>query len=165
MIQATAVRVGTRAAWVGRLLCAFALATAGAVVQAATNPITPATLPALTVGTFVRVGIFSSCNVGPLVTPTFSGALPAGLTFMVDSGIDVICECRHPIVSGTPTAAGPYPWTLTLTCPNGDTGSITYSGIVATAVPTMPLAMFLVLSALLVGLGARRLTTSRPFRT
>jgi hypothetical protein len=75
--------------------------------------------------------------------------------------MDIICECRHPLVSGTPTAAGPYSWTLTLTCPNGDTGSITYSGIVAAAVPTMPQAMFFVLAALLVGLAARRLTTSR----
>lgn len=146
-----AARLGTRAACLGMLLGAVALATSGAVVQAATAVITPATLNPLTVGTPVSVQLQVACQVSSFTT---SGALPAGLTLSATTGL----------VSGTPTTAGAYSWSLAITCTNEDSGSITYSGTVAAPVPTMPTWTLFVLAALLVGLAARRLTTSPSLR-
>jgi hypothetical protein len=139
----------------GAVVGAVALATSGPVVQAATFPITPTTLNPLTVGVPVSVQINANCPAGGMTTPTFSGALPAGLTVNINSGI----------ISGTPTTAGPYTWTMNLTCPNGDFATITYSGSVLAAVPTMPPWMLFVLATSLFALAVRRLTASRSLRT
>ena len=99
--RVSVVRLGIRAACLGMLLGVVGLATTGAVVQAATIPILPATLNPLTVGTPVNIQLVITCSTGS-PTGTTSGALPAGLN---STGL----------ISGTPTTTGTYSWTLTAT--------------------------------------------------
>lgn len=140
------VRVNSAGSWIGAI--ALALVTCSTTSQAATIVITPTTLGSLVVGTPVSVQLVPAdlCPDGEL-TPTFSGALPAGLTINLTNGL----------VSGTPTTAGSYSWTVSLTDTCGNSGSQAFTGTVATAVPTAPGWVLGALAALLLLVGARRL--------
>lgn len=130
-----------------------ATATASYTITVA-NPVTiaPTALPALTVGTATNVTLTATGGTGTGYTwkPVGASPLPAGLT-LSSAGV----------LSGTPTTAGPYVFGVRATDSSGDTGDIVYSGTVAAAVPTMPMWMLFGLAALLIGIAARRLTTTR----
>ncbi len=124
--------------WLGVVLITL---VACATAHAANVVFTPATLNPLMVGVPVSLSINASpvcpdplpCNV----SVTTSGALPPGLTLDTNVGL----------LSGTPTAAGPYSFTVMLTDGQGNSGSITYMGTVGMVVAVTPTT----LPALMVG--------------
>ena len=85
------------------------------VVRCPTIAVAPATLPAPTVGVLYSQTITASGGVG---TYTFSstGTLPPGLTLATGG-----------LLSGTPTTAGPFTFSVTATDTAGCTGSASYS--------------------------------------
>jgi CSLREA domain-containing protein len=103
-------------------------------VSAATITLAPATLPALTVGTAVSSSITASGGTAPYNYSVTSGALPQGLTLNSTSGL----------LSGTPTQAGPYSFSVSAkdsSMGSGPyTGSQTYSGTVSMATATVTVA-------------------------
>lgn len=89
--------------------------------SAPTISLSPTTLPALVVGSFVNVPITvnnsSGCTLG-----IFAGSLPAGLTLSASS------------ISGTPNNASGYDFTLSATgCTGGGSAQQQYTGTVAPA--------------------------------
>ncbi|WP_455430086.1 putative Ig domain-containing protein [Noviluteimonas caseinilytica] len=97
---------------------AFTVAVAGA----ATLSIDPATLPGGTNGTAYSASLVESGGTAPYTFAVTSGALPAGLA--LDSA---------GLLSGTPTIAGSYTFTVTGTDANGDFGSRSYTVSIAGA--------------------------------
>ncbi|WP_203219479.1 putative Ig domain-containing protein [Pseudomonas sivasensis] len=98
-------------------------ATVTITVTAPTLVITPATLGTFTVGSAFNATLSASGGDAPY---TFNvNSLPSGLSLNTSTGQ----------ISGTPTAAGAYSFTATVTDSNGATGSITYSGTVSVALP------------------------------
>ncbi|WNL46391.1 putative Ig domain-containing protein [Dyella sp. BiH032] len=90
-------------------------------IAAPTITLSPGSLPAPSVGTAYSQTITAS--EGHPTTFTYSlsaGVLPAGLSLDANSGV----------LSGTPTAAGAYSFTITATDSGGFTGSQAYSGTV-----------------------------------
>lgn len=130
-----------------------ATATASYTITVA-NPvtITPTALPALAVGTATTVTFTATGGSGSGYTFARVGdsPVPAGLT-LSSAGV----------LSGTPTTAGSYLFGVRATDSSGDTGDIVYSGTIAVPVPTMPIWMLFGLAVLLIGIAARRLTTTR----
>ncbi len=99
-------------------------------VTAPTITLAPASLPTLSVG-----AAFSQTFVASGGQPTYSyaivaGALPAGLSLNTVSGV----------LSGTPTHAGAYNFTVTATDNGGFTGSQAYTGAVGAGVVLLPAA-------------------------
>ena len=114
-------------------------------------PITvlPATLPEPMVGVAYAHTLTATGGGGPPYTfAVTAGALPPGLVLSPEGAL-----------SGTPTTAGPYAFTVTATDATGATGVLAYSGVVALppAVPTLPWWALLLLSYLLFHLGVFRL--------
>ena len=114
-------------------------------------PITvlPATLPEPMVGVAYAHTLTATGGGGPPYTfAVTAGALPPGLVLSPEGAL-----------SGTPTTADPYAFTVTATDATGATGVLAYSGVVALppAVPTLPWWAVLLLSYLLVHLGVFRL--------
>ncbi|MBB3226605.1 outer membrane autotransporter protein [Luteibacter sp. Sphag1AF] len=97
----------------------FTLAVAGPNIV-----VTPATLPSLVVGSPVSEQLNASGGIGASTYSVSSGATPAGIT-VSSSGL----------ISGTPTTAGPYAFTVTAKDSLNFTGTVAYSGTVAFAPP------------------------------
>ena len=79
--------------------------------------VNPATLPAAVVGTFYSQTITATGGTPPYIFTVSGGALPPGLTLNSTTGV----------ISGTPTTAGQFNFTITATDANGCPGSRTYS--------------------------------------
>ncbi len=75
--------------------------------------VTPSTLPAARVGTAYSASFAADLGTGPYSFAVTAGALPAGLTLASDGTL-----------SGTPTAAGSFGFTVTATDALGATGSV-----------------------------------------
>ncbi len=79
--------------------------------------LSPASLPTGTMGAAYSPVVFSQTGGVGTVTWSESGALPAGMTF----------DAATATLSGTPTALGSYPITVTATDSNGCTGTQNYT--------------------------------------
>jgi large repetitive protein len=86
-----------------------------------TIQITTATLPAPVLGQAYSQTIATSGGTAPIAFSISGGALPAGLTLNPTTGA----------ITGAPTAAGAYSFTVTATDAAGLTASKTYMGTVA----------------------------------
>jgi len=136
VVAQAGVTLGVGASLNGRALTT----TAGAVTMSGANTIggcsaavpgpgcpvitlSPATLPASSVGTAYSQQITASGGTAPYVFTLTSGTLPTGLT-LTPTGL----------IAGTPTAAGTFTFTIRATDANGCFASIAYT-LVITAVP------------------------------
>ena len=91
------------------------------VQQSSCNVVlSPATIPSATVGTSYNQAITASGGVSPYTFAITAGGLPPGLALSTDG-----------IISGTPTAAGTYTFSITATDANGCNGSQPYTCVVA----------------------------------
>lgn len=95
-------------------------------VTAPTIVITPATLPGVTAGTAYSQTLSASGAVAPYSYALSAGSLPPGIS-LSSAGA----------VSGTPTSAGSFNFTVTATDANSQTGSIAYTVVVAVPVLTL----------------------------
>lgn len=84
--------------------------------------VAPATLPAMTEGTAVSQTISASGGATPYTFEVIGGTLPPGLS-LSEAGA----------LTGTPTAAGAYSFTVEATDSVGNTGTQGYSGTIAAA--------------------------------
>lgn len=100
------------------------------VVVAPTITLTPATLPAMSVGTAFNQTVVASGGQPAFSYAIVAGALPAGLLLNTASGV----------ISGTPTQAGAYNFTVRATDSGGFSGNQPYSGTVGGAVVVLPAA-------------------------
>jgi hypothetical protein len=87
-----------------------------------TVTLSPGSLPAATAGTFYSQAITATGGTSPYGYAVTSGALPDGLSLATDGTL-----------SGTPTASGDFPVTVTATDAHGCTGGLAYSLHVAPA--------------------------------
>ncbi len=87
--------------------------------------LSPTTLPATGVNASYSHTITATGGTGPYTYVVTSGALPPGLTLSATG-----------VLSGTPTMAGSYPFTVTATDSMGNTGSQQYTLVVAVPNPT-----------------------------
>ena len=78
--------------------------------------VSPATLPSGLVGSPYSQAITATGGTGTYTYAVTAGALPAGLTLSAGG-----------LLSGTPTAAGAFNFTVTATDSNGCTGSVSYN--------------------------------------
>lgn len=90
-------------------------------VAAPTVTVGPASLPNPTAGAAFSQALTGSGGAAPYSFAVTNGALPAGLSINPATGA----------ITGTPTAAGSFNFTVTATDRNGFTGSQAYSGTVA----------------------------------
>jgi len=98
-------------------------------VGAPTITVAPSTLPAMTAGVAYSQGITAANGTAPYTYAITGGGLPTGLSLAADGTL-----------SGTPTAVGPYNFTVTATDSSTGvgspyTGSRAYSGTVVVALP------------------------------
>ncbi len=93
--------------------------------------VSPPVLPPAVVGVFYSQSVSASGGTAPYTFTISSGALPPGLTLTATSG-------GTALVSGTPTVAGTFNFTITATDANGCTGSLVYSSQVTNAPPPPP---------------------------
>jgi uncharacterized protein YhjY with autotransporter beta-barrel domain len=98
-------------------------------MTAPTIPLSPTSLPSMTVGTAVHASISAVNGTRPYTYAVTAGALPAGLSLSSGGSF-----------SGTPTAQGAYSFTVTATDNSTGSGPYTgtqsYSGSVIAAAPT-----------------------------
>ena len=106
----------------------FAGSQSYAVTVAAPITITPATLPAGTVGTTYSQTITANGGIAPFTYTVSTGTLPSGLTLNSTTGV----------ITGTPTTAGNYNFTVTATGSGGATGSQSYAVTVAAPITITP---------------------------
>ncbi|MDW8412838.1 MAG: putative Ig domain-containing protein [Acidobacteriota bacterium] len=97
-------------------------------INCPTITLSPATLPNGTIAVPYSQTITASGGTAPYTFSVSAGTLPPGLTLNSGTGV----------ISGTPTAAGSYTFTVTATDANGCTGSQTYT--VAINCPTITLS-------------------------
>jgi hypothetical protein len=140
-------RVRSVPMWIGAAVLVLAASATG---EAATIVLSPSTINPLTVGvavsfTITATGFCPDPNQPCNDVETTTGALPAGLTLTTATGD----------LSGTPTTAGPYSFTLNVNDGQGNTGSVTYSGSVApvVVVPFAPGWVLLMLCGALLYMG------------
>lgn len=118
------------------------------LTAAGTPVVAPGTLPDMTVGEPFTVTFTASGGLAPYTFSVSAGALPDGLT--LDGGTGEL--------SGTPTTAGAFSFSITATDSMGSIFVQAYTGDVLPApVPSMPLLGFLGLAALLGTMGYFRL--------
>ncbi|WP_421546572.1 putative Ig domain-containing protein [Pseudomonas sp. QD4] len=96
-------------------------------VTAPTINVSPSTLGAMTINTAFSSSLSATGGTAPYTYALTAGSLPTGLSLNTTTGI----------ISGTPTAAGSYNFTVTATDANGATGARAYS--VAISAPTLVL--------------------------
>ena len=113
----------------------------------------PATFGPITAGVF-----FSQAFIGSLGTPAYvftvvSGALPTGMT-LSPAGV----------LSGTPTSAGDYTFTIGATDALLCVFERSYTATVIVAVPTLPQVFMVLLAVGLIGLGYVRLRRNSTLR-
>ncbi|SDG49301.1 putative Ig domain-containing protein [Dyella sp. 333MFSha] len=101
--------------------------TYAVTVSAPTITVAPATLPNPTVGVAYSQTISASGGTAPYTFAITAGALPAGMTLAGGGAL-----------SGTPTAAGTFNFTVTATDNGGFTGSNAYT--ITVAAPTIAIA-------------------------
>lgn len=106
--------------------------------------ISPASLPALTVGVAVNQTLSGSGGSAPYVFTVTGGALPAGLSLSAGG-----------VLTGTPTTPGSYSFTVTATDNLAAFNTATYSGVVAAGVPVSPVWITALLAIALVALARR----------
>lgn len=98
-------------------------------VAAPTITLSPATLPAPTVGiAYSQTFVASEGHPATFTYAVSAGVVLAGLSLNVSTGV----------LSGTPTQAGAFSFTITATDGGGFTGSQSYSGTVAGGVVVLP---------------------------
>ena len=113
-----------------------------------TPAVEPGTLPEMTVGEPYSVTFTASGGVPPYTFAVSAGALPDGLTLDGSTGE----------LSGTPTTAGPYSFSITATDSASGTDVQAYSGdVLPMPVPSMPMLGLLGLAVLLGLMGYVRL--------
>jgi hypothetical protein len=115
-----------------------------------TITLSPATLPAGTVGVAYSQTIVGSGGTAPYTFTVVAGALPAGLSLTAAG-----------VLSGTPTTASNYTFTIRGTDANGCFAARLYTVAVATGVPTLPQAFLVLLALGLTGVGYVRLRRRR----
>ena len=93
------------------------MATYSLAVNATTVAVSPATLAAATAETAYSQTLIASGGTAPYTYAVSAGALPAGVSLNPATGV----------LSGTPTAAGSFSFTITATDVDNFTGSKTYS--------------------------------------
>jgi large repetitive protein len=93
------------------------MATYSLAVNATTVAVSPATLAAATAETAYSQTLIASGGTAPYTYAVSAGALPAGMSLNPATGV----------LSGTPTAAGSFSFTITATDVDNFTGSKTYS--------------------------------------
>lgn len=111
--------------------------------------LSPATLPGGTAATAYSQAITAVGGVAPYTFSITAGALPAGLT-LTTAGV----------IAGTPTASGPFVFTVRATDLNGCFAELVYSMQVAAGVPTLPQVLVLLLTVGLAAAGYRHLRGS-----
>ena len=89
--------------------------------------VTPASLPAATIGSAYSQSVTSTGGTGTVTLSLSAGSLPAGLSFNAATGA----------ISGTPTASGSFNFTIMATDSLGATGSTAYSFTVNTVTLTV----------------------------
>ena len=89
--------------------------------------ITPPTLPQMQVGVPYSVQLVGAGGLAPYTWAVTGGALPAGLVLDAVTGI----------ISGTPTAGGPFSFTVQATDDLGCTGTVLYSGDIPNCTSTI----------------------------
>ena len=99
-------------------------------ITQATLTLSPATLPIGTTGTSYSQTITATGGIGANTFAVTAGTLPTGLT--LSSG---------GVLSGTPTVAGTYNFTITGTDSNGNTGSRAYSITVYAPITVSPTSL------------------------
>ena len=128
------------------LLCAPS--TTGAQVIT----LVPPTLPNGVVG--VPYGEFLQASLAALHSPfdfsVANGSLPPGLA--LTGSPNQIVDGRR-VLSGTPTTAGSFTFTIQVTDTNGDLGQVTYTITIVDAVPILPRAFIVWLALGLAGVG------------
>ena len=108
--------------------------------------LSPATLPNATVSVAYSQTITASGGTAPYTFVVTIGSLPGGLTLSPGG-----------VLAGVPLAAGTFPFTVRATDANGCVAQLPYNFFVATAVPTLPQAFAIALSAGLLTIGYVRL--------
>ncbi len=104
----------------------FTSSTISLTIAAPTISVAPTTLPTPTFGTAYSQTLTAGGGNGSYTFAVTAGSLPAGMS--LSGGV----------LSGTPTAAGSFSFTVEATDGNGFTGSKTYSGTVNAVVPGAP---------------------------
>jgi hypothetical protein len=118
----------------------------GTAVVCSAITLSPATLAASVVGVAYSQTFTGSGGTAPYSFTVTSGALPTGLT-LTSAGV----------LAGTPTTAGTATFTIRGTDVNGCVATLSFTVLVAAAVPTLPQAFIVLLALGLIGFGYFRL--------
>jgi hypothetical protein len=156
----TSVTVNTSASVSGRLLARNGAVTldtnsVGATCVTASCPViavAPAVFPDAILGTPYSQNLAGTGGIGPYTFSVTAGTLPAGMTLTAAG-----------VLAGTPTTAGQSTFTIRAT--SADVvcfTDITRTVTVATAVPTLPQTLLILLALTLVGIGYLRLRGRSP---